>query len=432
MGCKLVKVLLLASVLGGLCACAPLNTTVARITTMPAPDRATAGQTLPPAGPGQITQGNDATSAAIASAVPMPPATTPIPSSPPLLPQTGMPTRIALLLPLRSDALGQAANVVRAGFMAGYEREKDERMAIDVLETGDAAQDVLAGYNSAVRDHDIVVGPLSRTGVTAIAQRGVVGKPTIALTQPDTPGDAEIMLPGQMLVMGLSIEEEARQVAGWAHADNPAGKAFVISTNIAWQRRAAKAFSAQWQRLGAQTVMIELGVANGYLTPNGLVQLIKRIQTEKPVMAFVALDAAQANQMREAIGHETVLYGTSQLNPVALPDWDTIGRMPGMDGVRLVDMPWQLEPEHPAVMAYPRAPAIPDQRRSPDLERLYALGIDAFRVTKEIASNRSRFSIDGVTGKLTIDFGGGASHFERTEVPAIYQDGMVVPVAVAQ
>jgi hypothetical protein len=361
----------------------------------------------------------------------MPPAAS-LPSLPPLLPQQSMPTRIALLLPLRSDALGQAANAVRAGFLAAYEREKEKRLSIDVLETGDAVQDVLSGYNAAVLSHDIVVGPLSRSGVTAIAQRGAVSKPTIALTQADTAGETEITLPKQMLVMGLSIEEEARQVADWAHADNPAGKAFVISTNIAWQRRAAKAFSTQRRRLGARSESMELGVASGYLSPTGLVQLIKRIQAEAPAMVFAALDAAQTNQMREAIGHDIPLYGTSQLNPVALPDWSTIERIQGMDGVRLVDMPWQLQPDHPAVMVYPRLVVKPDQRRSADLERLYALGIDAYRVAREIASNRTQFAIDGVTGKLTVDLGSGASRFERIEVPAIYQDGMVAPVTAAQ
>lgn len=428
MVCKLAKVLLLASVLGGLCSCASLNTTAARVMRMPAPVSAAAPQT---AAPGQPAQGNAAVPPVTTSSVPMPSAA-PLPSFPPLLAQPSMPVRIALLLPLRSEALGQAAGVVRAGFLAGYEREKDERLSIDVLETGDAAQDVLSGYGNAVLNHDIVVGPLSRTGVTVIAQSGAVSKPTIALTQADTLGDAEIMLPKQMLVMGLSIEEEARQVAGWAHADNPVGKAFVISTPIAWQRRAAKAFSAQWRRLGAQSESMELGVINGYLSPNGLVQLIKRIQAEQPGMVFAALDAAQASQMREAIGHDIALYGTSQLNPVALPDWNTVDRMPGMDGVRLVDMPWQLQPDHPAVMVYPRLVGNPSQRRNADLERLYALGIDAYRVAREIAANRTQFAIDGVTGKLTVDLGSDASRFERIEVPAIYQDGMVMPVAVAQ
>ena len=58
------------------------------------------------------------------------------------------------------------------------------------------------------------------------------------------------------------------------------------------------------------------------------------------------------------------------------------------------------------------------------MDRLYALGIDAFRVAREIACTRAAvFSIDGVTGKLSIDFGRGPARFNRVQPAAIYQDG---------
>jgi outer membrane PBP1 activator LpoA protein len=126
------------------------------------------------------------------------------------------------------------------------------------------------------------------------------------------------------------------------------------------------------------------------------------------------------------------MYGTSQLNPYALPDWSTAAPMPQLDQVRLLDLPWQLQADHGAVMTYPRSTLAADQRRSVDLERLYALGIDAYRVAREIAARHAHFEIDGVTGKLLVDFGAGATRFERIEQAAIYQDGVVVPVFAAQ
>ncbi|MFD2270432.1 hypothetical protein ACFS07_02920 [Undibacterium arcticum] len=126
------------------------------------------------------------------------------------------------------------------------------------------------------------------------------------------------------------------------------------------------------------------------------------------------------------------MYGTSQLNPYALPDWDTAERLPQLEQVHLLDLPWQLQADHSAVMAYPRTTLPADQRRSVDLERLYALGIDAYRVAREIAARHAHFEIDGVTGKLRVDFGAGATRFERIEQTAIYQDGAVVPDFAAQ
>ena len=95
--------------------------------------------------------------------------------------------------------------------------------------------------------------------------------------------------------------------------------------------------------------------------------------------------------------------------------------------MRLLDLPWKIQRDHPAVMVYPQ----PVMAGSADMERLYALGIDAYRVAREIGRHPSgRFHLDGVTGKLTIDFGRGPASFERVEPTAIYQNG--VPQAAVQ
>jgi outer membrane PBP1 activator LpoA protein len=306
--------------------------------------------------------------------------------------------------------------------MAAYQYEPGT-ITVNVIETGDAAQDVLAGYQEAALHNDIVVGPLTRSGAAAIVQNHAVSRPTVVLTQLNAAGDPEMPVPANMLVMGLSIEEEARQVADWA-GQRLSAKAFVVSTNVSWQRRAAIAFAAQWRAHGLDTESMQLSLTGNFLNASGLVQLKKRLTTEKPALIFVALDAGQTMQLRSAIGNEIDIYGTSQLNPLALADWD--GAQPlDLEGVRLLDMPWQLQADHAAVMAYPRLPAAGGQRRSPDIERLYALGIDAYRVAHTIATGQTDFQVDGVTGKLTVHFGQGASHFERIAQQAVYREGKV-------
>jgi outer membrane PBP1 activator LpoA protein len=333
------------------------------------------------------------------------------------------PINIALLLPRRSESLAQVSDAVRAGFMAAYQYEPGN-IKINLVETGDAAQDVLSGYQNAVLNNDIVIGPLTRSGAAAIVQNRAVTKPTIALTQLNTVGDAEMAVPSNMLVMGLSLEDEARQVADWA-GRRPSAKAFVISTSVPWQRRAAGAFAAQWRTHGLQVESMQLSLTGAYLNANALVQLKTRLQSENPALIFVALDAAQTSQLRSAIGNDIDIYGTSQLNPLTLTDWDNAEPLAALEGVRLIDVPWQLQADHTAVMAYPRLQPAAGQRRSADIERLYALGIDAYRVAHNIAINQTDFQIDGVTGKLTVRFGKGPSFFERIEQPAIYSQGKV-------
>ncbi|HAT33416.1 MAG TPA: LppC family lipoprotein, partial [Janthinobacterium sp.] len=324
--------------------------------------------------------------------------------------------------PLHSAALGQAAESLRAGFMAAYERDRDG-FTVSVIDSGDTAQDTLASYARAQEEQDIVVGPLARSAVGAVAASALVRKPTIALNHPDD--SADVLLPAQMLVMGLSFEDEARQVAQWAAAEQPGGRALILSAGAPWQRRIAAAFAHQWQRLGLGADSVDMSALNGYLSDAELVQLRLRVQNAAPALLFLAMDADQARQLRVALGAAIPAYGTSSLNPGA-------GRGdtgPAFDGVRLLDLPWEVQRDHPAVMIYPRQVSSDALPLTADMERLYALGIDAFRVAREIALHPAgHFELDGVTGKLAVGFGRGQASFERVEPAAIYRNGSLTPV----
>ncbi|HEX8885113.1 MAG TPA: penicillin-binding protein activator [Noviherbaspirillum sp.] len=412
MSFRKVKTGLVAAALAGLCALAQANTTVA----MPAlPLLAQNDISLMPGGPTD-------TGPVETEAVPMPDVS--------LQPQDQAalsgPVRIGLLLPLRSDSLGAAAAMVRDGFIAAYEKRRDPNITLTVVETGDAAQDVLDAYNGVLADQDIMVGPLSRSGAAAIASRGAVGKPTIALTPADAVG-AQAGAQPQLLLMGLSLEDEARQAADLAAADLPGEEALIVSTATAWQRRAARAFQAAWQRRGLPADLVELSATGGNLSASALGQLQERLRNGRPGLAFVALDAAQARQLRESIGTELPMYGTSQLNPYSRQGWSAAERRPDMDGVRFIDLPYLLRPDANAV--YAPAPA---GQKSADMERLYALGIDAYQVAREVAARRGVFELDGATGKLKASIGGGRARFERSASPAVYQDGAAAPLSNPQ
>ena len=327
----------------------------------------------------------------------------------------GPPIRIALLLPTRSEALGAPAGALRAGFMAAYERDRSG-VVVNLIETTDDTDETLNAYMAAKKDNDIIVGPLSRSGVGAIAASGTVTKPTIALNHPDGRG-VDNPIPPNMLVIGLSIEDEARQVAQWAAAEHPGAPALIVSGNSAWQRRLAAAFSAQWKQLGYPVQLAELTASGGYLSEPAIYQLKARVDTEMPALMFAALDADQLRQVRAILGTTLPAYGTSSVNPGSAAG----NSLPELDGLRLLDMPWQIQSDHAAVMVYPR---FMGAGRTPDLDRLYALGIDAYRITLEVARKPgTAFRMEGVTGKLSVDFGKGVPRFERVEPAAVYQTG---------
>ena len=83
----------------------------------------------------------------------------------------------------------------------------------------------------------------------------------------------------------------------------------------------------------------------------------------------------------------------------------------------------QREPARAAPPAGARAQsAAQSPGESADLERLYALGIDACRIAQEMARGRTGFDLDGVTGKLTVQ----AGLIGREPIQAGYRDGEAV------
>jgi hypothetical protein len=82
----------------------------------------------------------------------------------------------------------------------------------------------------------------------------------------------------------------------------------------------------------------------------------------------------------------SLIFGTSQLN-IGNPTSPGCGAAHDLDGVRFVDMPWLLQPDHPAVMVYPQ----PAQPMPTELARLYAFGIDAYRIAQAWMNGESRF-----------------------------------------
>jgi outer membrane PBP1 activator LpoA protein len=248
-----------------------------------------------------------------------------------------------------------------------------------------------------------VAGPLTHDGVSALAQSNAAAVPTLALNVPDS----RIQSLPHLYFFSLSLENEARQVARLAYADGHR-KAITVSTQGTLMQRVQNAFTQQFQQLGGS--LVAPYVYSGDTTQ--LNQIYQTIAGTPADMAFLALDYRNARIVRPFLGSQLAIYATSQINPGS-------GTIAGNDlnGIRFIDMPWLLEPDYAA--------AAPYQRRydgSPDLERLYAFGIDAFRLSRLLLTGTPR-TLDGVTGTLTLE---SNRHFTRTLVAAEISGGAIV------
>jgi outer membrane PBP1 activator LpoA protein len=326
--------------------------------------------------------------------------------------RNGGPVRIALLLPMNSSALGAAAEAVRAGFMASVERD-GAGTTVDVVATGDSVDDALASYTEAAASHDVVVGPLSRPAVGALAATGKISRPTVALNHPEVRGN----LPRNMLVAGLSIEDEARQAADWAARAHPQGRVLILAGNAAWAQRAAGAFEARWNELGHTGQRFPVPSTDGRVDQAAISDLKARLDVDPPTLLFAALDAVELRQVRAQTGTAIPCYTGGAGNPGRSPGVV----MPELDGLRVVDLPWLVRPDAPAVMVYPRPL---ESEQSLTMTRLYALGIDAFLVARELALRPGApFVVDGVTGHLEVD----GARLLRSEATAVYRGGNFEP-----
>ena len=168
-----------------------------------------------------------------------------------------------------------------------------------------------------------------------------------------------------------------------------------------------QAFIEEFTRLGGTHAGSHLFTA----VPEGLARIKRAADTGGVDAGFLALDLARARLARPYLGALRI-YATSQVHP-----GDT-GLLAGFDlaGVRFLDMPWLLQPDLPVVTAYPR----PAYRDAVELDRFYALGIDAFRVAATMLSGKTEGTLDGVTGRLTL---GRDRQFYRALTAAQFTDG---------
>ena len=309
---------------------------------------------------------------------------------------------IGLLLPLGNAEFASQAKAVAQGCEAALALIP-ERPALKVLASDATPARVLSEYRAAVADRAaVIVGPMTRSGVSALVSSASVDVPTLALNAPEQAGK----LPPLMETMGLTIEPEARAVARAAFAQG-LRDAVIFEERGAFATRSARAFTSQWLELGGW-----VSAAEPIAADTDLKLLAERMARSQADLVFLAADADHA---RLVIPYAVKpVFATSQIN-----DGRTdAGANIELNGVRFVDMPWLLQPDHPAVMIYPRESSL-----SIELQRFYALGIDACRAANERLRDSGPLHLDGVIGDLLLRAGRPA---ERNPMQAVFRDGVAV------
>jgi len=304
---------------------------------------------------------------------------------------------IALLLPLKSTIFANAADAVRQGFLAAA-ASQPQTLPVRVYECADENAEISALYQQAVAaGARAVAGPLTRNGVAVLASYSGISVPTLALNLAEGSGSDKLYF------FGLTAEMEAHQVAQLA-ASTGLHSANIVSSGTPLSKRLSQAFAAEWKKHG--------GVSREILYQDDPA-VFADLPATAGAMVFLAADAETAHVIRPFLNNALPVYATSHVfngNADTLTNFD-------LNDVRFIDMPWLLQPDHPAVMIYPRAtpPLEPEQ------DRLYALGIDAFRLLQIMLDNhyRTALPLDGVTGRIQLR----GQQFQREAIPAQFKHG---------
>ena len=311
---------------------------------------------------------------------------------------------IALVLPLDSEAYARAADAVRAGFLAAAEAA-GERASCLVIGHGDNG--VVGAFEAAqAAGARVVVGPLVRDDLKAIGQSGLELPYTIALNQME---DGAMASP-RIYTFALGVESDARVIARRMR-DTAAQNVLIVGGETPLMKRFAGAFATSW--------LLEGGGAPNALpfdaAPDALTALKRNVIKSNADAILLALDGASAVRGKPYLGTVTT-YASGLVferqTPATLRD---------LDGLTIVEIPWLATPDAPELAGLPRR-----DYGNAALERLYALGVDAFRVAQAFRFGPpDHFTLDGATGRLTLAEG---RQFMREGRLAIYRAGQLVPL----
>ena len=315
--------------------------------------------------------------------------------------------RIALLVPL-SGPLASAGQAIRDGFTAAYLTAKPS--AEDSLAVVDTARHgAVDAYRRAVaRGAELVVGPLRKEAVAAVAALPP-SVPTVALNVIDGSSSRH------MVQLANAIEDEATAIA---QAIGGLDRVLLLGVSAAWSQRAEGRLRAELGTRAQSPQIIDAGEVAGVRSVTGAVgqglgvaasqarreeldRLLRRELAFAPwqrddIDAIVALvGAAQMTSLMPALD-----FHSARNLPLYVPSTALRGvALRRLRGVRVCGVPWQ--PRRPAIAtALSRsfsgsATAVP----------LQALGVDAFRIGHRfVQPERSPLLpvVFGSTGLLTI------------------------------
>lgn len=304
------------------------------------------------------------------------------------------PARLAVLLPL-SGNLSAAGSAVRDGLLAAYYAEKRPRPVVrfyDSLGTGAGAQ--LAATKALADGAQMILGPLTREEVNALAGQSAGRVPMIALNR------GSQSPPAGTTGFALLPDDEGR-AAAMRMQQRKLGSVLVFNNRSDHAQRAVTAFRQLLLKRGG-TIAGEIFVSGE--GADVATQLSGLAAGGTPPQAvFMAVDGAQARaicaQLKSGLLALLPRLATTQILSGS-------ARGNELDGIEYPEFPWLLGQGSGLPDAASLGKSL-SSARGPS-QRLFAFGADAWKLAAyfERLYDDPSFTINGSTGVLRIDVAG--------------------------
>ena len=350
-----------------------------------------------------------------------------------VLPQmiTQAPDTVALILPL-SEEYSKFGEAIRDGFIAAH-YQSEEKKRIVVYDSN--SSEIIELIEQASRDNaDVIVGPLDRQKVTALANYRLPVK-TLALNRArGSSGQTNLFQ------FGLAPEDESEQVARKAFE---AGyrRALIIAPETDWGERNHKAFMKTFSELGGKT--LESVRFNRQKDYSELVKELFEIDSSESRASrlsriigkklefkarrrkdadFIFLLASnnQARGIKPTIsffyGEDLPVFATSHINRNSENKLDNID----LNGIYFCEIPWNLENQNKV-----RSEIINTlEGGSAELAPFFALGADAHKIVQQLEQIK-QFPNDPVFGSTGLLWMNSKNEIKRTLTWAKFEDASI-------
>jgi len=307
--------------------------------------------------------------------------------------------KVAVLLPssrgFGSGAFGEAVGAIRDGIQAARgadgQATRPELGFVDAA--GDSARALVDG--AAARGAGYIIGPLQKGEVDTLAKGQALPVPTLALNR----AGSERTPPANLFQYALSPEDEGASVA---HTAWTAGhrSALLLYPGEPWADRLVRAFRDQWAALGGRIAGQKTYNAGA---PDAAVQeLLGSKQANAFVFLVASKDSARTIWPQIRAAGEVPTFATSLVYTGDFgPTQDAV-----LVGLNFVDIPWMLTDDDGPLSRRALRRAQPGISGS--VQRLYAMGIDAYQLAPraaELSKGPGAF-YPGKTGGLRVDASG--------------------------